>query len=72
MKVYAFMYNPMIHESASAVISLHKTIKGAEMAMEFDKAERKKEWDELYKNLKAPCDFGLFEYWCIKEYEILE
>lgn len=44
--VYAFMYCPCIHESAAAVISLHKTLKGAEIAMEFHKAEALKDFEE--------------------------
>ena len=43
MKVYAFLYNSCIYESAHATMSLHKTRKGAEMAMEVHKAEKEKE-----------------------------
>ena len=32
--VWAFMYNPCIHESADAVMSLHETEAGAVRAME--------------------------------------
>jgi hypothetical protein len=34
--VWAFLYCP-IHESSFATVSLHKTEKGAEIAMEFHK-----------------------------------
>jgi len=37
--VYGAMFNPMIHESVYAVISLHWDKKDAEMAMEFHKHE---------------------------------
>jgi hypothetical protein len=33
--VWAFLYCPCIHESSFATVSLHKTEKGAEIAMEF-------------------------------------
>ena len=40
--VYEFVYNSNCCESAAAAISIHKTKKGAEMAMEFHKAEKTK------------------------------
>lgn len=36
-KVFAAIHNPMIHESCFTVLSLHRTRRGAEMAMEFHK-----------------------------------
>ncbi len=48
-KVYEFWYNDCIHESAAACISLHRTKKGAEMAMEFHKNEKLKKWDATVK-----------------------
>lgn len=71
MIVYAFMYNPMIYESATGVVSLHFSRKGAEMAMEFHKEELKKEWDDLYKGDKHPPKFGRFEHWSVQEVNIL-
>jgi hypothetical protein len=38
--VYLAMYNPMIHESVYGCLSVHKTQRGAEMAIEFDRQER--------------------------------
>lgn len=38
-KVYLAKYNPMIHESCYLTLSVHRTRKGAEMAMEFHKSE---------------------------------
>lgn len=49
-KVYEFWYNNCIYESAAACMSLHRTKKGAEMAMEFHKEEKRKEYEELYKD----------------------
>ena len=37
-EIYAAIFNPMIHESGFVTLSLHRTQKGAEMAMEFHKA----------------------------------
>ena len=36
-KVYEFWYNECIYESAAQCMSLHRTQKGAEMAMEYHK-----------------------------------
>jgi len=48
--VYEVYYNDCIHESMAACISLHRTRKGAEMAMEFHKEQKRKEFEELYKD----------------------
>ena len=37
-EIYAAIFNPMIHESGFVTLSIHKTRRGAEMAMEFHKA----------------------------------
>lgn len=58
-KVYEAAYNPCIHESVYGTISLHRTRRGADMAMEFHKAERLKEWGEDES-----------ERWCIAETEL--
>ena len=81
MKVYAFKYNPFIHESADAVVSLHKTREGAEKAMEDHKNQRKKEWEEhdqwqreeygdSYETL-CTAKFGQSESWAVEEVEVL-
>lgn len=82
-KVYEFWYNDCIHESAGACISLHRTQKGAEMAMEFHKNERLKKWNETkkwrkehygenYKLIESFSKFGDDEAWGVEEREILE
>lgn len=65
MKVFAAMYNPMIHESSFGIISLHKTEKGAQMAMEFDKEQRRKEWMEMFstEDEQEEYPFGKYESW---------
>ena len=74
MIVYAFKYNPCIHESAYATMSLHKTRRGAEMAMAFHKAEKEKEHWAIYNR---PDDyytspFGEFEGWLVTEMDVEE
>ena len=41
--VYEFLYNSDCCEGAASTISIHKTKKGAEMAMEFHRVEYQKE-----------------------------
>ena len=43
--VYQFLYNSDCCESAATTISIHKTRKGAEMAMEFHKNETKRNFE---------------------------
>jgi hypothetical protein len=72
--IWAFMYNPMIEESAWATVSLHKTKRGAEVAMEFHKNEAKKEYEERKKRRGGhwPIEFGAFEAWGVQKLEIFE
>ena len=67
--VYEFVYNDALWESSARTVSIHKTRKGAEMALDFHKiniikeedlGRRSKEWiDEQY-------------YWGILETELKE
>lgn len=61
--LYAFLYNPMIHESGYITVSIHRTREGAEKAMERHKKEHieqilkecgkyDEEWDS-YRNWKV-------------------
>lgn len=69
--IWAFMYCPCIYESAHATVSLHKTEKGAQMAMEFHKAAELKEWEDLYKdNNPFNSVFGESERWSVEQIEI--
>jgi len=72
--VYIAMYNPMIHESSFGIISVHKTEKGAQMAMEFHKEEQKKEWIETYpdEDGQKRFPFGHFESWAVEHIELLD
>lgn len=81
-KLYTFEYQDCIYESVMAIQSLHRTRKGAEIALDFHKEEERKKWIELdryqrseygddYEILKGS-PFGSMEAWCIGEIEILE
>jgi len=71
--VYEFLYNSDCCECAALTISIHKTKKGAEMAMEFHKNEKLKEWEaECKKYLSSkeyPFDFD--QWWGVRECELL-
>ena len=74
-KLFVAMYNPMIHESCYGVISIHRTRKNAEMAMEFHKSNCKKEWDKYNSERDKKDDFdyfqfGQFEAWNVFEFEL--
>ena len=74
-KVYTFDYCDCIYESAFYTVSLHRTKKGAEIAMEFHKAEKLKEFNDLYdKPTQNEYDFkfGQMEAWRVSEMNIQE
>lgn len=48
--IYAVLFNPMIHESTWGVISLHKTLKGAEITLAHHKHNIEKEEGAEYCN----------------------
>ena len=73
MKVFEFAYSDCIHESGYVTMSIHKTRKGAEMALDHHKNDAYKEWLEMY----TPSErwlrkFGSMENWIIKETELKE
>lgn len=77
MKVYEFGYNSCIHESAMACMSLHKTKKGAEIAMEHHKNQARKEFAEREKYWKENnedwgFEFGEHEAWAVYERDVVE
>jgi len=79
MKIYEALYNGMIEESSYATLSIHKTIRGAEMAIEFHKAERFKEHEKDEERRKKeygddyePHKFAQWERWDINETELLD
>jgi len=76
MKIYQALYNPCVHESAYATISLHKTENGARMAMEKHKKEKLHAFNEMYKDEpdfeKYNIKFGQHEEWDVQETELLD
>ena len=76
--VYGFLYNSSCCESAAYTVSIHQTKKGAEMAMEFHKNEKQKQWEEMRKldeenNPKYWKEFkwDFDQWWGVREYELL-
>ena len=51
MIVYEFLYNGSCCESAAHTVSIHRTRRGAEIAMEFHRNEMKNEYDELMRGM---------------------
>jgi len=73
-KVYEFWYTDC-NEGAAACISLHRTKKGAEMAMEFHKEQKRKKHEELYKDEEPdmiPFAFDGMSAWGVEERDIVE
>jgi hypothetical protein len=74
-KVYEALHNSDTYEGGFCTISIHKTKKGAEMAMEFHKSEAKKNWELMYEadadqKQEFAWDFG--EAWDVRETELKE
>ena len=67
------LYNSDCCEGAASTVSIHKTKKGAEMAMEFHKNEKLKEWEKECKEYpptkEYPFDFD--QGWGVRECELL-
>jgi hypothetical protein len=81
MKIYLAKYCPCIHESSYLTISTHRSLEGADEAVEAHKAEVYKEWEEYNNSCiesdpefysKYPNKFGEHEDWYISESELLD
>jgi len=72
--LYEFIYTAEACESACATMSIHRTRKGAEMALEFHKKQKWEEWQQTYPTKKDQEEnkFGFDQYWDIRETEIEE
>lgn len=72
MILYQALYNSMIHESSAYTLSIHKTRKGAEMAIEFHKKEIKDKWEDDFRENEErreyPWDFC--QWWGVEEIEL--
>ena len=72
-RVFEVLFNDNIHECAFITLSIHRTPKGAEMALAFDKHKRIEEERKTYDPLGADQyyieedDIGL---WRIRETEL--
>lgn len=67
--VYECVYNPSTSTSSASTISIHTTKKGAEMAMEFDKNEKLKEYNkecQLFQYTPTHV-FDFDQYWGVRE-----
>lgn len=79
MKIYEFLYNSCIYESAAGTMSMHRTKAGAYKAMNKWLNERfMKEYDERIKygkdrsGLCGAWKVGTHEWWGIGEQELCE
>jgi len=70
--VFEFLYNSDCCESSARTVSIHRTLKGAEMAMEFHKVEIKKEHIDLYKGEEDMYLWDFDQWWGTKETKVEE
>jgi len=73
--IYAAMYNDCVYESSASPISLHKTQRGAEMAIEFHKKEIELDHLNLFNDDEEYLSTNKYDWardWFIEEYEILD
>ena len=57
------------------VISIHKTRKGAEMAIDFHKNEEREEYERVYKGIpesQRVAKFDAFKSWIVESFELTE
>ena len=68
--IYMALYCPSIHESGYITLSLHKTIEGANTAIEKHKAISKIEWLEWGNDMcKQQKDVGILRYDSFADFE---
>ena len=77
MKVYAFLYNSFIHESAAQTTSLHMTEESANRAMEIHKEFTKHEHFKMIESEPelwpdGDDDWDWAKMWFVMEMEILD
>ena len=70
--VYEFLYNSCVFESASATMSIHRTRKGAEIALSWHKFETEREYNQLYSltedySFKNEYPYDAHQSWSIRE-----
>lgn len=72
MIIYCFGYSSCIFEDSGATLSVHRTKRGAEMAMSFHKENARKEWEKIMFGERDRFPFGEHESWFIMELELNE
>ena len=70
--VYEFLYNSCVFESAPATMSIHRTRKGAEIALSWHKFETERSYNELYDQVedypfKNEYPYDSHQSWSIRE-----
>jgi hypothetical protein len=70
--VYEFLYNSDCCESAARTMSIHRTKRGAEIAMEFHRFEKKREHEESLEGndgvkYKEEFPYDYDQWWGIRE-----
>ena len=75
MEVFEFAYSECIHESGCVTQSIHKTRKGAEMALDYHKSEELKQFNECKSDpenaiIMDGMEFGEHEAWIVRETEL--
>lgn len=72
MKIYQALYNPMVHESAYATLSIHKTREGAEKAIQEHKDIEKARFDVLHFDEEEGTGYGydFCKDWIVEETEV--
>lgn len=71
--LYAFLYNPMIHESGYITVSIHRTRKGAEIAMAHHMEAERNQWEAWNKcdiAYRSEFPFNWNKNWVVEEIEI--
>ena len=58
----------MIHESGFITLSIHKTLEGAENAIDSHRKKMRKEWEDNYnEEERKEFPFGEYESWAIDD-----
>jgi len=69
-KVFEFLYNSDCCESAARTVSVHKTLKGAEIALMFHKGGVEREYNKMGSEYTDEFDFDFDKWWGIQETEL--
>lgn len=71
-EVFEFLYNSDCCESAPITVSIHKTRKGAEMAMMHHQEDIKKDHNDLWLGEESAYDWDFDQWWGIKTTKLKE